>query len=119
MTYDQQIFHILTQVGERGISGALLAKHLYNQNCTFFSQPDLQELQQYVRQFLFRNSRSPQSLLENAGRRGYYRLNTGNSADARQLMLQFSEDEEESESTFQKTSPKDFSLSLFNDDECF
>ena len=121
MNYDQQILLILTRVGERGISGALLTKHIYNMNNTFFHQPDLQELRQYVRQFLMRNSHSPQSLIEPTGKRGYYRLNTGNSADARQLMLEFTEEcepeEAENDNLLNRKTAQDLSLSLFDEED--
>ena len=89
MAYDKQILRILSDVGEQGIGVQQLAKHIYNLNCTLFSQPDLQEIHSYVQQYLLRNSKSSQSLIENTGRRGYYRLNTSNNDDARQLMLEF------------------------------
>lgn len=110
--YDRQILQILSHVGERGISVASLAKHVYNQNCTFFSQPDWQEVRQYVQQYLMRNSHSSQGLVERTGRRGYYRLNTQGSADAQQLMLQFSEDRVESEKKEERLQQD---LSLFLD----
>lgn len=114
MAYDRQILQILSDVGELGIGVQHLAKHVYNMNCTLFYQPDLQEIHGYVQQYLLRNSKSAQSLIESTGRRGYYRLNK-NSADARQLMLEFrntriqevAEDKEEKPQT-------DFSLSLFD-----
>ena len=114
MAYDRQILQILSDVGELGIGVQHLAKHVYNMNCTFFFQPDLEEIRNYVRKYLLRNSKSAQSLIERTGRRGYYRLNK-NNADARQLMLEFrntriqevAEDKEEKPQT-------DFSLSLFD-----
>ncbi len=113
MAYEQQILHILSEVGERGINVSMLAKHVYNLNCTLFSQPDLQEVKQFVQQYLLKNSKSPQSLIESTGRRGYYRLNTGNNADARQLMLEFREESVEEEPEIEKPS-QDLSLSLFD-----
>lgn len=113
MTYDQQILQILTQAGEHGISVQALAKHVYNINCTFFSQPDLQEVHQYVQQYLLKNSKSQQSLIESTGRRGFYRLNTQGSADARQLMLRFQEDDDDEEKEEEKPS-EDLSLCLFD-----
>ena len=112
MTYDSQILQILTEVGDRGISVQLLAKHLYNLNVSLFSAPDYEGIRTYVQQYLLKNSKSSQSLIESTGRRGYYRLNTKNNADARQLMLMFREhsDEEKEE---EKPSA-DFSLSLFD-----
>lgn len=114
MTYEQQILHILSEVGERGISVSLLAKHVYNLNCTLFSQPDLQEIKQFVQQYLLKNSKSSLSLIESTGRRGYYRLNTQNNADARQLMLEFREEDIETEKDEEEKSQQDLSLSLFD-----
>ena len=95
MTYDQQILQVLTEAGECGVSVQAIAKHVYNMNCTFFVQPDFEEIRTYVQQYLLRNSKSQQSLIESTGRRGYYRLNTEGSADARQLLLQFRDEKEE------------------------
>ena len=114
MTYDKQILHILTEVGEQGIGVQQLAKHVYNLNCTLFSQPDLQEVHTYVQQYLLRNSKSAQSLIERTDRRGYYRLNTQNNDDARQLLFEFREHKEEPEEEKEEQPMKDFSLSLFD-----
>ena len=109
MTYDQQILKILTEAGERGISVQTLAKHVYNMNCTFFFQPDYEDIRSYVQQYLLRNSKSAQSLIDSTGRRGYYRLNTTGSADAQQLMLQFRDEKEEK---VEEKPRKDLSLDL-------
>ena len=116
MNYDLQILHILTEVGERGISVSSLTKHVYNQNRTFFTSPDYEEVRQYVGQYLLRNSKSAESLIESTGRRGYYRLNTQGSANARQLMLDFREEQESTENE-QLSDSNDCSLSLFPDFE--
>ena len=88
-----------------------IAKHVYNMNCTFFVQPDFEEIRTYVQQYLLRNSKSQQSLIESTGRRGYYRLNTDGSADARQLLLQFRDEKEEE---LEEEKPQqDLSLDLF------
>lgn len=115
MTYDQQILKILSEVDERGISVSALTKHVYNQNCTFFFTPNLQEVKQYVQQYLLRNSKSAQSLIESTGRRGYYRLNTRNSPDAQQLMLDFQSHAEDAENPSAERVSKDLSLNLFDD----
>ena len=115
MTYDRQILRILTNVGEQGMGVRQLAKHVYNENCTLFSQPDFMEIHSYVQQYLLKNSKSSQSLIERTGRRGYYRLNTLNSADARQLALEFRELAAEPDEDKEDEKPqKDFSLSLFD-----
>jgi hypothetical protein len=114
MTYDRQILTILSDVGQRGISVQSLAKHIYNLNTTFFAQPDIEEIRSYVQQYLQRNSKSPLSLIERAQRRGFYRLNTQNNADARQLMLAFHEPSDETDDQ-PELSQDDESLSLFPD----
>ncbi len=112
MTYDQQILKVLTGAGEGGVSVQAIAKHVYNMNCTFFSQPDYEDIRSYVQQYLLRNSKSSQSLIESTGRRGYYRLNSEGSADARQLLLQFREELVEEK---EEEKPKqDLSLNLFD-----
>ena len=88
-----------------------IAKHIYNMNCTFFVQPDFEEIRTYVQQYLLRNSKSQQSLIESTGRRGYYRLNTEGSADARQLLLQFRDEKEEERE--EEKPQQDLSLDLF------
>ena len=111
MTYDRQILKILTEAGEGGVSVQTISKHVYNINCTFFSRPDFEEIRSYVQQYLLRNSKSSQSLIESTGRRGYYRLNTEGSADARQMMLQFRDELEEKE---EEKPQQDLSLDLFS-----
>ena len=113
MTYDSQIIQILTEVGEQGISVQSMTRHLYNMNVSLFVAVDIEEIRNYVQQYLLKNSKSPQSLIENTGRRGYYRLNTQNNADARQLVLEFREpavEEKEEEKPV-----VDLSLNLFDD----
>ena len=112
MTYDRQILQILTDVGDKGISVQLLAKHVYNLNSTLFYTPDLSEIHAYVQQYLLKNSKSPLSLIENAGKRGFYRLNTQNNPDARQLMIEFRETRQPDEN--EEKPSVDLSLSLFD-----
>lgn len=114
MTYDSQILQILTEVGPQGISVRFLAKHVYNMNCTLFATPDMDEVHSYVQQYLLKNSKSPQSLIESTGRRGWYRLNTDNSDDARQLMFEFKEARTSVETNDEEKPKIDLSLSLFD-----
>lgn len=111
MIYDRQILKILSEVGEDGISVQILAKHVYNMNCSLFFTLDMAEVYSYVRQFVARNSRSSQPLIESTGRRGYYRLNTSGSADARQLMLEFKDEKPEVKE--EEKPRQDFLLDLF------
>jgi hypothetical protein len=115
VTYEQQILNILTEAGERGISVQSMARHVYNINRTLFYSPDYEEIHVFVQQYLLKNSKSSQSLIESTGRRGYYRLNTNGSADARQLMLRFHEEQQQTEASEEKP-PQDLSLDLFSFD---
>ena len=99
------------EVGEKGISVQLLSKHVYNLNSSLFYTPDLSEIRNYVQQYLLKNSKSSQSLIEATGKRGYYRLNTQNNADARQLMITFREMRQQEEK--EEKSDVDLSLDLF------
>lgn len=112
MTYDKQILQILTEVGERGISVQLMAKHIYNLNSSFFFTPDYEEIRTYVQQYLLKNSKSDLSLIESTGQRGYYRLNTQHNADARQLMIEFRESRQTEEK--EEKPAVDLSLDLFS-----
>ncbi len=112
MTYDKQILQILSEVGDKGISVQMLAKHLYNQNSTLFFTPDLNQIRAYVQQYLLKNSKSSMSLIETTGKRGFYRLNIQHNADARQLMIEFKNERQPDEKE-EKTS-EDLSLSLFD-----
>ena len=114
MTYEQQILNILTEAGERGISVLSIARHVYNLNSTLFFVPDFEEIHVFVQQYLLKNSKSSQSLIEATGRRGYYRLNTEGSADARQLMLNFREEQQQTEVPVEAP-PQDMSLDLFQE----
>ena len=117
MTYDKQILQILSEVGQQGIGVRHLAKHVYNMNCTLFEQPDWDDVYKYVLSFLRRCSHNEQSLIEPTGKRGYYRLNIRNNADARQLVLEFQSEAsaEQRETDDADCSSKiDLSLSLFD-----
>ena len=113
MSYDQQILKVLTIAGESGVSAQAIAKHVYNMNCTFFVQPDYEEIRSYVKNYLLRHSKSRQSLVEHTGRRGYYRLNAKGSTDARQLLFQFLEEQAGQEEKEAEKPQQDLSLDLF------
>ena len=113
VTYDEQIITILAKAGERGMSVKKISMQLYNLNCTLLTTPDFKELHKYTQQFLTRNSKMSQSLFCKE-ERGTYRLNP-NSSRAQQLVLNFTENEEQDEEPQEE--PKDYpdlSLSLFD-----
>ena len=112
MTYDKQIIQILLEVGEKGISVQQLSKHVYNMNVSLFFTPDYEEIRSYAQQYLLKNSKSSLSLIEATGKRGCYRLNAQNNADARQLVIKFKEDNLPEEK--EEKPVVDLSLSLFD-----
>lgn len=105
-------------VGQRGISIAALTKHVYNMNSTFFYQPDIQKINVFVRQYVWRNSRSAHPMIEHMEKRGYYRLKKNRMNDVQQMILCFSNDDkrEKADDTANKA-VADLSLSLFSDEE--
>ncbi len=115
--YEKQILRILLDVGERGISVKKLAKHVYNHYCTFFFQPDFQEIHRYTQRYLLSHSRTPNAIIEHTEKRGYYRLNTRNSKDARQLVLDFRHAANAEEPADEGKPAPDLSLSLFFQEE--
>ena len=114
MNYERQILQILIEVGDRGISAQLLAKHVYNMNVSFFATPDLNEIKNYVRNFVIRNSKSSKSLLEKTGRWGFYRLNTKNAIARRTIQEAKKPQETASDESDSGRSQPDLSLDLFS-----
>jgi hypothetical protein len=103
------------EAGMRGIGVKTIAMHVYNMNCTLFSQPDFGEIHAYVQAYLLRNSRSKHSLVERTDKRGRYRLNARGSATARQLILNFQHQQSDAdEEQPANPQPADLSLSLFD-----
>lgn len=92
--YRQQVLKILMDVGERGMSAALLSKHVYNLNCTLFHQPDVDGIRRWVWQFLRGNAHSKKPLVEHTGRHGYYRLNKRGISYMRQLTASQQEEQD-------------------------
>ena len=84
--YEEQILKIFSDVGRRDISVHLLAKHVYNMNCTLFHQPEMKEVVRETRNYVVRNSRGRQPILERTGRWGYYRLNSKGQREAQQML---------------------------------
>ena len=91
LNYDREILRILTEVGERGLSIAKISLHVYNACNTLFVSVDYDDIHRYVAQFLQRNSKNPDSIIEKT-ERGIYHLNL-RSKETQQLMLQFSNEQ--------------------------
>ncbi len=118
-TYEQHILRILSEVGPKGISLGLLAKHVYNLSSGLFTNVVYDDVYRVVQQYLLSHSVHPRDLVERMEKRGYYRLNANAGEAAQQLILCFSTDkEEEEEQLFTSSlSNQDTSLSLFNFDD--
>jgi len=74
MNIDREIYNVLSMAGRKGLPAKKLALHVYNACNGFFSQIDFNDIYKYVRNFIRRNSKGLHSLVERAGKRGYYRL---------------------------------------------
>ncbi|MBR6885680.1 MAG: hypothetical protein IKN01_08235 [Prevotella sp.] len=108
-SYDQKILKVLAEAGTDGLSIQKIVYHVYNSSNTFFETVSLEDVHRYVRQFLQRNSKNKDSMIESTGVRGVYRINE-KSSDSQQLMLMFSDEVQEAE---EKKPVVDQSLSLF------
>lgn len=108
MNYEQHILRILSEAGEDGLSVAKIARHVHHACNTLFSPISYVEVHRDVAQFLLRNSKNPDSIIEKTDR-GIYHLNM-RSTETQQLMLQF-QDERQDTDTQQPS--VDLSLSLF------
>src|SRR5574344_2098877 len=91
MNYDQEILRVLLEAGDEGISVKKLALHVQNACNSLFNVVNFDDVYAYVRQYLMRNSRNPNSVIERTDSRGIYRINT-NVSEGQQLMLQFRKD---------------------------
>ncbi len=114
MTYDQQILWVLTEAGHSGASVRAIARHVYNMNVSLFASPDYKDIHTYVQRFLQRHSRSAQTLVESTGRWGYYRLSPKGENVARQLVLEFRDDDADADEEVDTPCQQDLSLSLFD-----
>ena len=118
-TYEQHILRILSEVGPKGISLGLLAKHVYNLSSGLFTNVVYDDVYRVVQQYLLSHSVHPRDLVERMEKRGYYRLNASAGEAAQQLILCFSTDNEEEEELLftSSLSNQDTPLSLYNFDD--
>lgn len=90
MNYDREIIRVLSEASSEGLSVQKIARHVFNACNSLFYILDFEEVRAYVMQYLLRNSKNQNSIIERAERRGMYRLNY-NSRETMQLMLQFND----------------------------
>lgn len=95
-----------------GLPVRKIVRHVYNAHNTLFGTVDLEDVKRYVTQYLASRSKTPSSPIERTDKRGVYRLNPNSNA-AVELMLQFSEQTEETQ--LPAVSCADESLDLFGD----
>lgn len=107
--YEQEIFRVLTEAGEEGLSVQKIALHVYNSCNSLFNPVSYEEVYGFVSRFLIAKSRKQHSLIERTASRGVYHLNF-TLKETQQLMLQFKDATEVEEP---KAPMPDNSLSLF------
>lgn len=108
MDYERDILNILKEAGTEGLCVQKIARHVFNTHNSFFGTLCFEDVYRYVKQYLYRNSKTRSSIIEKTAVRGIYRLNM-EAGDRAQLMLLFEEEREEE--TPRKA--EDTSLSLF------
>ena len=108
--YEQEILNILTSAGDKGLKVDKIARHVFNNCNSFFETHSLKEIRQCVATLLQNNSRTSDGLVEKI-QWGIYKLNK-NSAEARQLLMQFADENEEKEKRT-RVVEDDKTLSLF------
>ena len=109
MNYDKEIWRVLTEAGMNGLSVQKISRHVFNASNNFFETVTFEEVHTYVQQYLLKNSKNPDSIIESTGVRGIYRMNPA-SQESQQLMLLFRDEEPEEPAT----PHEDKSLSLFD-----
>ena len=109
--YEQEIFRVLTEAGEEGLSVQKIALHVYNSCNSLFNPVSYDEVYGFVSRFLIAKSRKQHSLIERTAYRGVYHLNF-NLKETQQLVLQFKQ-ETDADVEEPKAPPVDMSLSLF------
>lgn len=112
MNVEKEIIRVLAEVGHSGLSIRKISIHVYNSRNSFFEDVPFEHIYNNVKQFLFRNSRKPGSIIEKTEQRGVYRLNTETEA-TRQLMFCFEKDDIQGDNADNSHTSEDHSLSLF------
>ena len=74
MNIEKEIVKVLAEVGQSGLSSRKISIHVYNSRNSFFDDVPFELIYNNVRQFLFKCSRNPDSVIERTEQRGVYRL---------------------------------------------
>ena len=86
--YDNHILSILAEAGQNGLPIRKIARHVHGCVNGMFEPVSLESVHAEVSQYLHRNSRRGDSVIERMQKKGYYRLNM-NSGVAREQLLVF------------------------------
>lgn len=106
MKYEKDIFIVLQEAGDSGLSVRKIARHVLNARNSFFDTESKETISRAVQRYLTYHSRRSDDTVEKVGY-ATYRLNTRSKA-VKELRLKFSDTNEE------KTKKvEDRSLSLF------
>lgn len=111
MNYNQDIYKVLVLAGDGGLKLEKIARHVFNACNSFFNPLNYKDVHLYVSQFLSRQAKNPDSIIQKGDGHGVYRIDF-NKSEAQKMMLQFAPHEENTEEV--KTTNKDLSLSLFD-----
>lgn len=111
MQYDKEIFKVLVEAGEEGLSVRKITRHVFNASNSMFDIVHIEDVHRYISSFLIRQSKSNDSFIERADMRGVYRLNM-KSCKTKQLMIDFKNQDTTAEDNISNTQT-DQSLSLF------
>ena len=76
--YNNEILKVLAEAGNDGLSVKKIARHVHNAHNTLFSNVSFDEVYAYVGQYLKRNSKCVDSIIERTDLRGVYRINLRN-----------------------------------------
>lgn len=110
MKYDREIIFVLDEAGDKGLSVRKIARHVFNRCNGLFDTVEYADVRRYVGEYLSRNCKSVESIIERTDVRGIYRINKS-SGDSRQLLLDFKKDDDAEERGDKVI--EDHSLSLF------
>lgn len=107
MSYEKDIFIVLKEAGETGLSVKKIASHVFNVHNSFFETASYEDIKRAVQSYLAYHSKRRNDMIEKVGY-GTYRLNQ-KSKETKELILKFADDDDEDP----PKPVKDQSLSLF------
>jgi hypothetical protein len=107
MSYEKDIFNVLQEAGDTGLTVRKIVRHIYNAHNSFFETASESDISRAVQRYLTYHSKRPGDTIVKVGY-GRYRLNMRSSA-TKELMLKF----DDGDSSPAAKPAKDMSLDLF------